>query len=52
MLILSSTAVNGFIYAYMSPPFRKAFKAILFCQNTDEIKGKYVAATVSNSGGV
>lgn len=37
ILIFKSTAVNGFIYAYMSPPFRKAFKAILCCQDKRSI---------------
>ena len=49
ILILSSTAVNGFIYAYMSPPFRKAFKAILCCQEKSDIILRYTGATLSNS---
>ena len=49
VLILSSTAVNGFIYAYMSPPFRKAFKAILFCQNKGDLMRGCTHATISNS---
>jgi len=49
ILILSSTAVNGFIYAYMSPPFRKAFKAILFCQNKGDLMRGCTQATMSNS---
>ena len=31
LLILSSTAVNGLIYAYMSPQFRRCFKNMLPC---------------------
>ena len=31
LLILSSTAVNGLIYALMSPQFRKCFKKLLPC---------------------
>ena len=31
LLILSSTAVNGLIYALMSPQFRRCFKSILPC---------------------
>ena len=49
ILILSSTAVNGFIYAYMSPPFRRAFKAILCCQQKSTIIQRYVGNTLSNS---
>jgi len=37
ILVFSSTAVNGFIYAYMSTPFRKAFKAILCCHSKTRI---------------
>lgn len=48
VLILSSTAVNGFIYAYMSSPFRKAFKAILFCQNKGDVM-RSCTGTMSNS---
>lgn len=49
ILILSSTAVNGFIYAYMSPPFRRAFKAILCCQQKSTIIQRYIGNTLSNS---
>jgi len=49
ILILSSTAVNGFIYAYMSPPFRRAFKAILCCQQKSTIIQRYAGNTLSNS---
>lgn len=49
ILIFSSTAVNGFIYAYMSPPFRRAFKAILCCQHKSDIIQRYAQNTLSNS---
>ena len=42
VLLLSSTAVNGFIYAFMSPSFRKAFKMICVCRST---KAEYSLST-------
>ena len=49
ILIFKSTAVNGFIYAYMSPPFRKAFKVILCCQEKTDIILRYTTPNLNNS---
>lgn len=49
ILIFSSTAVNGFIYAFMSPPFRKAFKALLCCQVRRELVSRDSGPSISNS---
>lgn len=49
VLILSSTAVNGFIYAFMSPPFRKGFKAILCCQRRGNVYSRDSGPSMSNS---
>ena len=49
ILIFSSTAVNGFIYAFMSPPFRKAFKALMCCQIRREFVSRDSAPSMSNS---
>lgn len=48
IIIFSSTAVNGFIYAFMSRPFRNAFKAILCCR-TQQTVSRDSAPSYSNS---
>jgi len=40
LLILSSTAVNGLIYAFMSPQFRRCFKNILPCFGSEVQQGE------------
>ena len=49
VLIFSSTAVNGFIYAFMSPPFKKAFRAIICCQGRREFYSRDSGPSFSNS---
>lgn len=49
ILIFSSTAINGFIYAFMSPPFRKAFKALLCCTVKRELVSRDSGPSISNS---
>lgn len=49
IIIFSSTAVNGFIYAFMSRPFRNAFKAILCCRTQQQTLSRDSAPSYSNS---
>ena len=49
IIIFSSTAVNGFIYAFMSRPFRNAFKAILCCRTQQQSLSRDSAPSYSNS---
>lgn len=49
ILIFSSTAVNGFIYAFINRSFRNAFKALLCCKSRREFISKDSAPSVSFS---
>ena len=54
LLILSSTAVNGLIYAFMSPQFRRCFKNILPCFGREDAQSENTSRakevnSVSNS---
>jgi len=49
IIIFSSTAVNGLIYAFMSRPFRNAFKAILCCKTRRELVSRDSGPSMSNS---
>ena len=49
LLIFSSTAVNGFIYAFMSLPFRNSFKALIMCQATRDPVSRDSGPSYSNS---
>ncbi|XP_004206621.1 cholecystokinin receptor type A isoform X1 [Hydra vulgaris] len=49
LLIFSSTAVNGFIYAFMSLPFRNSFKALIMCRATRDPVSRESGPSYSNS---
>ena len=49
IIIFSSTAVNGIIYAFMSRPFRNAFKAILCCKTRRELVSRDSGPSMSLS---
>jgi len=49
IIIFSSTAVNGFIYAFISRPFRNAFKAILCCRTHRDAVSRDSGPSMSNS---
>lgn len=49
IIIFSSTAVNGFIYAFMSRPFLNAFKAILCCRSQQQNMSRDSGPSYSNS---